>query len=131
VIELYSKGGGKHGKHEPVTESSIITAISYISVQVFEHQYAAQFRSTPTATAMLQTKQFAHLPSINILCLLSKPPKVLPTGLELALEDADRFKKLNGGLDKFHKAMVLFRKHSKKGQAAGEGSGDEGDGDGE
>ncbi|KAJ6608979.1 hypothetical protein B0H10DRAFT_1954937 [Mycena sp. CBHHK59/15] len=71
---------------------TVITAILYVSVRVFEHQYAA------TATAMLQTKQFAHIPSINFLCLLSKSPKVLPTGLELEQEDVDRFKKLNGGL---------------------------------
>ncbi|KAJ6622556.1 hypothetical protein B0H10DRAFT_1944479 [Mycena sp. CBHHK59/15] len=104
---------------------TVITAISYVSVRVFEHQYAA------TATAMLQTKQFAHIPSINFRCLLSKSPKVLPTGLELAQEDVDRFKKLNGGLGKFNEAMVLFCKHGKRAAATGEGSGDDVDEDGE
>ncbi|KAJ7258599.1 hypothetical protein C8J57DRAFT_1073662, partial [Mycena rebaudengoi] len=111
------KGGGKHGKHEPVTDSTIVTAVSYVSGQVFEHLHAALFRSIPTETAMLQTKQFCHLPSINLLCLLSKAPKITPTGLELLPEDSDRFKKLVGGLLRFNEAMVLFRKRGKKGVA--------------
>ncbi|KAJ6529101.1 hypothetical protein B0H10DRAFT_2239846 [Mycena sp. CBHHK59/15] len=69
---------------------------------------------------MLQTKQFAHIPSINWLCLLTNTPKALQVGLELAPDDASRFKKMQGGLDKYQAAMVLFRKRGKKGAAAEE-----------
>ncbi|KAJ7292486.1 hypothetical protein C8J57DRAFT_1456964 [Mycena rebaudengoi] len=124
VIELYSKGGGKNGKHEPVTESNIITAISYASVQVFEHQHGAQFRSIPLATAVLQTKQFAHIPSINFLCLISAP-KPVTIGLELTQDDAQRFKALMSGTSRVEEAMKLFRK---RGNAAKDGNED---GDGE
>ncbi|KAJ7693090.1 hypothetical protein B0H17DRAFT_873689, partial [Mycena rosella] len=104
---------GKFGKHEPVTESSNISALSKISVQVFENLHGAQFRSIPMATAVLQTKQFAHIPSINFLCLLSAAPKIVPTGLELGAEDSERFRTLSRGLNGFNAAMTLFRKSGK------------------
>ncbi|KAF8237893.1 hypothetical protein L208DRAFT_1245065 [Tricholoma matsutake] len=43
VIALYSKTGGKNGKHSSVSESLKISAISYMGVQVFEYMYARQF----------------------------------------------------------------------------------------
>ncbi|KAJ6610323.1 hypothetical protein B0H10DRAFT_1811784, partial [Mycena sp. CBHHK59/15] len=110
VCQLHSKGGGQHGTHQPITESTTITAISNLSVQVFEYHHATVFQGIPTTTSFLQTKQFAHIPSINFLCILSKTPKLTPTGLELFPEDAERFKKLQGGVGKFDEAMVLFRR---------------------
>ncbi|KAF8207331.1 hypothetical protein K438DRAFT_1962263 [Mycena galopus ATCC 62051] len=128
IFGIHSKGGGKYGKHEPVTDSSNISALSKISVQVFENLHGAQFRSIPLATAVVQTKQFAHIPPIQFLCLLSAPARLIPTGIELTQEDAARFKSLTGGLGKFNEAMKLFRKRGKKKAAAG---GESGDDDGE
>ncbi|KAJ7914140.1 hypothetical protein B0H13DRAFT_1537995, partial [Mycena leptocephala] len=102
-----------YGKHEPVTDSSNISALSKISVQVFENLHGTHFRSIPTATAVVQTKQLAHIPPSNFLCLLSAPPKPAPTGLELTPEDSERFKTLSRGLVKFEEAMKLFRKRGK------------------
>ncbi|KAJ6523219.1 hypothetical protein DFH09DRAFT_877104, partial [Mycena vulgaris] len=107
------KGGGKYGKHEPVTDSSTIAALSKISVQVFEPLHGAQFRAIPTATAMLQTKQYAHIPPIHFLCLLMSAPKGVPTGLELCPDDVARFKILTKGTNRFQEAMKLFRKTEK------------------
>ncbi|KAJ7182126.1 hypothetical protein C8R46DRAFT_826347, partial [Mycena filopes] len=67
VFEMHSKGGGKYGNHQPVTDSANISALSKISVQIFEKLHGTQFRSIPTATAILQTKQFAHILPINFL----------------------------------------------------------------
>jgi hypothetical protein len=39
VIAIYSKSGGKHGKHKAVSDSSHISAVSYVCVQVFEHMF--------------------------------------------------------------------------------------------
>ncbi|KAJ6620818.1 hypothetical protein B0H10DRAFT_2432733 [Mycena sp. CBHHK59/15] len=114
VFGMQSKGGGKHGKHEAVTDSSNVSALSKISVQVFEHLHGPQFRSIPTATALLQTKQFGHIAPINFLCLLSAVPKFSSAALELAPEDSDRFKTLSRGLSQFNTAMTLFRKRGKK-----------------
>ncbi|KAJ7320998.1 hypothetical protein DFH08DRAFT_713262, partial [Mycena albidolilacea] len=96
IFGMHSKGGGKYGKHEPVTDSSNISALSKISVQMFENLHGAQFRSIPSATAVVQTKQFAHIPPIHFLCLLSAPARLIPTGIELIQEDAVRFKTLAG-----------------------------------
>ncbi|KAJ6615027.1 hypothetical protein B0H10DRAFT_2220789 [Mycena sp. CBHHK59/15] len=114
VFGLQAKGGGKHGKHEAVTESSNISALSKISVQIFDNLHGTQFRSIPVATALLQAKQFGHIPPINFLCLLSAVPKLSPTGLELVPEDSDRFRTLSRGLVQFNNAMTLFKKRGKR-----------------
>jgi hypothetical protein len=68
---------------------------------------------------------FQNMREFNLLCLLSKAPKITPIGFELAPEDSDRFKKLAGGLLQFNEAMVHFRKRGKKGEAEeGEENGD-------
>ncbi|KAJ7239510.1 hypothetical protein C8J57DRAFT_1528161 [Mycena rebaudengoi] len=87
-----------------VSPSSFFSVISYLSVEVFEHHHATVF-SIPTATSFLRTKQFAHIPSINLLSVLSKTPTLLPTGLSLFSEDAERFKILQKGVTNFHEAM--------------------------
>ncbi|KAJ7834395.1 hypothetical protein B0H13DRAFT_2426922 [Mycena leptocephala] len=122
VFALHAKGGGQHGAHQPVTESAMIRAISYASIQIYEHYHGAQFRDIPTETAQLQTKQFGHILSIGFLCLLSTPPKVIVTGLELSQEDAARFTKLSAGLKQFDAAMKLFRKREKKDDVAEDGA---------
>ncbi|KAJ7722682.1 hypothetical protein B0H16DRAFT_1334577, partial [Mycena metata] len=113
VFQMHAKGGGKHGTHHPVTDSVNISALSKISVQIFEKVHGAQFRTIPTATAMLQTKQLAHILPINFLCLLSTSPKVLSTGLELSAEDSEHFKTLAGAVDKLNAALKSFRKRGK------------------
>lgn len=118
VITLYSKTGGKYGKHGSVTVSSNVSAISYTGVQVFEHSYALQFRAVPQATVVLQTKQFAHLGSISFLSLLSSIPKVTGVCLEVSQEDGTRFKDLLAGQGSLFKAMRLFRKRVKGSGAA-------------
>ncbi|KAJ7827971.1 hypothetical protein B0H14DRAFT_3719732 [Mycena olivaceomarginata] len=128
IFGMHSKGGGKYGKHEPVTDSSNISALSKLSVQVLEHLHGTQFRSIPSATAVVQTKQFALIPPIYFLCLLSAPARLIPTGIELTQEDAVRFKTLAGGLEKFKEAIKLFRRRRKKKAAAG-GESDDDDGE--
>jgi hypothetical protein len=123
---VHSKGGGKAGKHEPFTDSSDISALSKILVQLFENIHGAQFRSIPASTAMLQTKQFTHVPPINFVCLLSAVPKSVPTGFELATEDSENFKKLSRGFQTFVDAMKLFRKRGKR-MTAGRGDDVEGE----
>jgi hypothetical protein len=113
VIELHSKGGGKHGNHEGITASTTITAISYASVQVYEDFHGAHFHDIPEATALLRTRQFAHISSIAFLCLLTSPPSLLPDGLELSQMDSQRFTRLARGIGKVDDAMVAFRKRPK------------------
>ena len=67
VIALYSKTGGKNGKHAAVTESSNISGLSYVGLQVFKNMLNCQFQPTPEGTALFQTWQFALVPPISVL----------------------------------------------------------------
>ena len=78
VIALYAKTGGKNGKHMAITDSSNISAVSNIGVQVFEHMYSGLFRAIPEATALFFTKRFALLQPISFLCLISSRPTLQP-----------------------------------------------------
>ena len=81
--------------------------------------HGRQFRHIPEVTSHLQTKQFALLPSMSFLCLLSVSPKVHAQSctLELTPEDSDRFKTLDQGTAKFKDAMKLSRKRKKVAEA--------------
>jgi hypothetical protein len=110
VIAIYSKTGGKNGKHTAVTDASNISVVSYLAIQVFEHMHGCQFWEHPDATANFQTKQFTILSSYAFLSLLSSTPKTVPTGLELALKDAEQFRQLLLGESKFMNMMCLCHK---------------------
>ena len=112
-----------------MVDSTNISVLSKISVQLFEQLYGTQFRAIPTATALLQTKQFAHIPPIimNFLCLLSTSPKAGPTGLKLGAEDSNRFQTLAQGHNKFNAALTLSRKRGQKQGAAADEDEDEGE----
>jgi uncharacterized membrane protein len=124
-IALYSKTGGKQGKHESISDSSNICAVSNIAVQIFEYVHARQFRSIPEATSILQTKQFALLGSISFLCLLSSTPVVTAIGMELTQEDTEHFKILYAAESNFKEAMCLSRKRGRGKQNDGLGEEDE------
>ena len=110
MIAIYSKTGGKNGKHAGVTDASNISAVSYLAVQVFEHMHGRIFRDHPDATATFQTKQFALLSSNAFLCLLSSTPKTIPMGLELDQKDAEKFMEMLSGEKRYMDAMCLFCK---------------------
>lgn len=84
--------------------------------------HGRQFRHIPEITSRLQTRQFALLPSMSFLCLLSLPPKVhTQTGtLELTQEDSNRFKTLEDGVVNFQDAMKMSRKRQKVAEAIDE-----------
>ncbi|THH03625.1 hypothetical protein EW146_g10378, partial [Bondarzewia mesenterica] len=67
VKVLYSKMSGKNGKHTAVTQSSNISALSYIGVQLLEHMFDKHFRAVSEATEMFQTKWFHLLPPIAFI----------------------------------------------------------------
>ncbi|KAK6984738.1 hypothetical protein R3P38DRAFT_2414634, partial [Favolaschia claudopus] len=100
---LYSKGGGKNGKHSAISEHHNISACSYIDVQVYEHSHARTFSAYPQATSSLHTYQF--------LCRLGVPPTVNPSGLELTVDDApgQMFRDLNANLKRLYDAVSASR----------------------
>ncbi|KIJ16759.1 hypothetical protein PAXINDRAFT_46775, partial [Paxillus involutus ATCC 200175] len=51
VITVYSKGGGKNGKHGAVNSVDHVAAISYVEVQIYQQSFLHQFRAVTDATA--------------------------------------------------------------------------------
>lgn len=90
---MYSKGGGKNGNHACIDASTNISGVSYLALQVFQQSQLRYFTHTTDATSLLQTKQFVHLPSINLLTVIS-PPMVTAMGLELSEGDFEVFTQL-------------------------------------
>jgi len=95
-----------------ITDSSNVSAVSYIGVQVFEHMYSGLFRVIPEATALFFTKRFALLQPISFLCLLSSSPDTATSSnhLELARADLVLFQTLQAHRTRFESAMTLSRK---------------------
>jgi len=58
----------------------------------------------------------ALLTPISFICLLSSAPKVNPAGIEVAQEDAERFKLFNSNVSKVTLAVKLFRKRGRGGE---------------
>ena len=109
---MYSKTGGKNGKHSAITESSSIAAVSYLSVQLFRYHIALQFHSVSDVTAIFQTKRFVLLSSVQFLCLIDTKitdAQLAVCFIELTPEDTDRYRALQNG-QKELTAVIKLRK---------------------
>ena len=107
VISIYAKTGGKNGRHNNVTDSSNIMAVSYLAVQIFEHQLGSQFRAIPNAQR-LQVLRFDHLPPAAFLCALKHAPELTPFGLKISLDDWQLFKVIKENSAKVSQAIKML-----------------------
>ena len=120
VMGMYSKTGGKNGKHADITESSSISAVSYMALEIFRFNVGRQFHPVSDATSRFHTVQFALLPSTSFLCLVDSKPKFKTPQLEpveLLPADFERFRSLKNGADKLQSAMKLFKKRTSGGNS--------------
>jgi hypothetical protein len=114
VLAIYSKTGGKNGKHSSITESSNISAVSYFALQVFEHMVSQQFRSVPEKLQYLGSKKFTLLPSTAFLCTLdSEPRSAIETGLRLGTTDYSRFNILTRNISTILAVMKALKSRCK------------------
>ncbi|KAJ7867756.1 hypothetical protein B0H14DRAFT_3588043 [Mycena olivaceomarginata] len=67
VITIYSKGGGKGGKHEYVPSVDSVGHVSYVFVQTFAYSGGRIFQRLHSASATLGISRYAHLPNGSIL----------------------------------------------------------------
>jgi hypothetical protein len=90
---MYSKTGGKNGKHCWTEEASSITAVSYIPVQLLEPIMSRHFRAVPHAFNSLQIRLFTLLPSASFLCLLDEAPTTTmhSQNVRISLADGRRY----------------------------------------
>ncbi|KAJ7206825.1 hypothetical protein GGX14DRAFT_567902 [Mycena pura] len=95
VLSIYSKGGGKAGRHDWVPQVPGIGKISYILAQTFEHSGGRSFRRIHRASSMLGVSRFAHLPSGSILVRIPDLVKLTPVMAEVSRTTAILFKHLH------------------------------------
>jgi hypothetical protein len=126
VLSIYTKSGGKNGKHCWVGEAASITAVSYTPIRLFEYIISRHFRAVPQAMNTLQISQFALLPSASFLCVLDETPTTLmgSRNLRISLADGNRYDKLT---DKVQNIILALKNMNSKAakEAAGEDSDNE------
>ncbi|KAF9493217.1 hypothetical protein BDN71DRAFT_1432673 [Pleurotus eryngii] len=113
ILTFYSKLGGKHSRHDAITETFNISALSNISVQTYKHMHQRQFCSIHATMRDWQTSSFALLRSINFLCRIAPPSNVQQVGFALSAEDAGLFKALQNHGGDFLKVLKWFNGQSK------------------
>ncbi|KAF4618011.1 hypothetical protein D9613_012841 [Agrocybe pediades] len=127
VIGMAAKSSGKYGAHCPVTETSNISAVSNITVQVFQYHVGRHFRVIPTATSDFQKKHFQIISSLQFLCLIgtkvtSAELESSASLLEILPADMTRFNTLKKVQDKIAAAMKSSKKRGSAKAAVTESS---------
>ncbi|KAJ3765163.1 hypothetical protein FB446DRAFT_795330 [Lentinula raphanica] len=119
VEAMYTKGGGKNGKHSSVTRAENIAALSYIGLQLFQHIHASTFRATQTQP--FQTLTYTFIPSIRFFALThSQPHTVLgASGEVIHLHAADVA--MYQTLSRYTQELTDFLKNHSKRQPATRG----------
>lgn len=96
---------------------SNISAFSYLAVQLFEHSHNGSFKSTTEATSLLQTANFALLPSIQALVAV-KAPVMHDEGKSqqatLSHDDYRIFKDLRSCSTQIATAIAAFKRRKRK-----------------
>ncbi|KAJ7197398.1 hypothetical protein GGX14DRAFT_374942, partial [Mycena pura] len=117
VEALYSKTGGKNGKHAAVTSASKIAAISYIGAQIFEPVAQARtFSKMSDRTSPQQVLPFGFIPSHAFLSIIDEAPTAGhgPIGslMHVVVDDAvyALYRTLSASYTKFKKVMELYAK---------------------
>lgn len=92
-----------------MTDSSNITALSHVGVQVFGHTYSRWFTHIPSRTAQLQTRQFAWLFPRQLLLCLRSGPKINETQVvEVSRDDFLEFERMKKGIDRIVNALDKY-----------------------
>ncbi|KAF9008484.1 hypothetical protein BDZ89DRAFT_1025168 [Hymenopellis radicata] len=117
VITLYSKGGGKGGKHSWVPQVNNIGAISYMLTQTFEHSIGRTFQRVHQKYACMGMSRFAHLPPGSVLCQINDNVKTTSDGVELTVKAHKVFKELGTEKTALGKAVSSLNTVRRKGKS--------------
>lgn len=115
VETMYSKGGGKNGKHGMVSKAENIAALSYIGLQIFEYDGSA-FRTITTQTYPFQILSYTFIPSIRFFARTQAMPHMTrtPCGEMVHLKcaaDIVMYQRLANNLPKL---TVFLKNHAKR-----------------
>jgi hypothetical protein len=116
---MYSKTGGKNGKHAAVTDSSAISAISYLGLQVFEKYHGDHFSAHPQATLALNTTMYAFLSPIHFLTVIPHAAITCQTdgGILLNEDYLGYFRALKSQENRLLSSIQAFKARKKKADA--------------
>ncbi|KAJ7178444.1 hypothetical protein C8R43DRAFT_1117832 [Mycena crocata] len=119
VISMYSKNGGKAGTHSWVPTCETIGGLSFILVQVYEHEYRKRFKIIHDRHSALGTVHFSHLPSGSFLALLPKEEGVKTTHnhVEMGPRGQAIFEELKNESAALAKAVASLNTVRRKGQS--------------
>ncbi|OCB83926.1 hypothetical protein A7U60_g9133 [Sanghuangporus baumii] len=87
VVAMYTKGGGKNGKHSYLRNASNIGQLSYVALQTFEYTSKRLFRAIHSSRAHLRVHSFAHIQPYEFLFALPDSPKVRHNGNSVELSE--------------------------------------------
>jgi len=118
VLSVYTKNAGKGTTHAWASDTSTITAISNLPVQIFEHMHGLQFRlfRAKAQGQALHIPRFGLLSSSQFLCTLTHSPTATSDGGMIAIpqQDHELFKILNSHRGNVKKAVVALSGGKKK-----------------
>ena len=110
VLSIYSKSGGKNGKHGWVPQVTSITSASNLAVQLFQPSFRNQFRIQHIdASNALVIKRYALLQSTDFLFMLSTAPKISETFLQLREVDYERYRKFHSFRQNIGSAIKVMK----------------------
>ncbi|KAJ6487065.1 hypothetical protein DFH09DRAFT_1457048 [Mycena vulgaris] len=118
VITMYSKNGGKAGAHSWTPTGESIGALSFVIVQVYEHEYRRHFKIIPHRAAALGTIRFEHLPANSFLALLPKDEgvKTFHNHVEIGVRAHKIFEELVSEKELLAKAVSSLNTVRRKGK---------------
>ena len=125
VLCLYSKTGGRNGKHAWVASVPNISMASYIVMQAYENMYNRQFRPILRSAQQLQVKTFALLAAPHFLCTLDQAPRDLGRGKEISVADSQRFVVLHSRVQSISLALKQLSTRRKSNRQQGDGEEEE------
>ncbi|KAJ7491418.1 hypothetical protein B0H11DRAFT_1859387 [Mycena galericulata] len=119
VVTMYYKNGGKAGAHSWTATCESIGALSFVVVQVYEHEFRRHFKIIPHSTALLGTVRFEHLPANSFLALLLQDNtiKAIHNHIEIGVHAHKIFEELTFEKEVLAKAVASLNTVQRKGKA--------------
>ncbi|THH16946.1 hypothetical protein EW146_g3772 [Bondarzewia mesenterica] len=121
VLSVYSKSAGKNGKHSWVSDSSKITAVSYIAAQLFQPVAPRQFTSIPRDNMGLKVSRFALLKPTSFLVVLKAVPTPAGQNFIISAQDHQYYAALQKKLASIREAMKEINGRRRMVPAGGSG----------
>ncbi|KAF7328133.1 hypothetical protein MVEN_02570400 [Mycena venus] len=117
VVTIYSKGGGKGGKHEYVSSFDSIGRISYVFTQTFLHSAGRMFQRLHSASASVGISRFAHLPAGSIILRISDQVKLKGNMAEVMPATALKYKELQSEQRELVRMVTVLNTVQRRGKA--------------